>query len=215
MRLYSHYRSSASYRVRIALNLKGVEAEIVAVDLAKREQRAPDYLAVNPQGRVPALDTGNGVITQSSAILEWLEETHRQPPLLPADAMDRARIRAMAAVIGADTHPLQNRSVLSVLKHEYKADQEAVYGWARTWIGAGLATVETLIEPARGRFAYGATPTLADIFIVPQLYNARMYGLDLAPFPKILSVEAQCKEIWSFQAAHPDRQPDAPKDGRA
>lgn len=210
MRLYSHYRSSASYRVRIALNLKGIAYDIVPVDLAKREQRAPNYLALNPQGLVPALDTGDGVITQSFAILEWLEETCPDPPLLPPDPMDRARVRAAAAAVGADIHPLQSRRVLSHLKHQYKAEQEAVYAWARHWIGLGLQAVETMIDPERGRFACGPTPTMADIFLVPQLYNARAYGQDLTLYPKILEVERQCAEIWSFADAHPDNQPDAP-----
>ena len=211
MRLYSYYRSSASYRVRIALNLKGVEAEIVPIDLAKRDQLTPEYLSVNPQGLVPALDTGAGLLTQSTAILEWLEETHQNPPLLPSDPMTRARVRAMAGLVGADIHPLQSRRVLSHLKHDYKVEQEGVYAWARHWTRLGLEALETLVARDGGRFAFGETPTLADVFLVPQLYNARVYGLDLAPFPRLLDVERECGIIWSFAAAHPDGQPDAPK----
>ncbi len=211
MRLYSHYRSSASYRVRIALNLKGLEFETVPLDLGKREQKAPDYLALNPQGLVPALETGAGLITQSGAILEWLEETHPAPPLLPPEPMDRAHVRAMAALVGSDVHPLQNRRVLSHLKHEYHVPQEELFTWPRHWTAQGLAALEQLIGRHGGRFAFGAAPSFADIYLVPQLYNARLYGLDLAPFPRILAVERECNVLWAFQAAHPDAQPDAPK----
>lgn len=210
MRLYSHYRSSASYRVRIALNLKGIAYEIVPVDLGKREQRTAEYLAVNPQGLVPALDTGDGIITQSSSILEWLEETHPEPPLLPRDPAERARVRSMAALVGSDVHPLQNRRVLSYLKHEFKIDQEPLYAWARHWMAAGFDTLERVIGQTPGCYSYGAAPTLADVYLAPQLYNARMYGLDLAPYPNILSVERECAKLEAFAAAHPDRQPDAP-----
>lgn len=210
MKLYSHYRSSASYRVRIALNLKGVEAEIVPIDLAKREQQAESYLAVNPQGLVPALDTGDGIITQSFAILEWLEETYPTPPLLPPDPMARAHVRAMAAAVGADIHPLQSRRVLSHLKRDYRVPQEELFAWPAYWIGLGLEPVERLIERHGGRFAFGETPTFADIHLIPQLYNARAYDADLSPFPRILAVEQACADYWAFQAAHPDCQPDAP-----
>lgn len=213
MKLYSHYRSSAAYRVRIALNLKGMDAEIEPIDLGKREHRAPDFLEVNPQGLLPALDTGHGVLTQSSAILEWLEETHPEPPLLPEDAWARAQVRAMAAIVGADIHPIQNRRVLSYLKHEFDASQEDIFQWARTWISAGFDALERLVKDAPGKFCFGDSPTLADIYLMPQIYNARQYDLKMDPFPALLGVEEACSKMKAFALAHPKDQPDAPKPG--
>jgi len=210
LKLYSHYRSSAAYRVRIALNLKGVTAEIIPIDLGKREHHAPKFLEVNPQGLLPALDTGHGVLTQSSAILEWLEETRKEPPLLPEDAWARAQVRAMCAIVGSDIHPVQNRRVLSYLKHEFDADQDAIFKWARTWITAGFDALERLVDQAPGKYAFGDTPTLADIYLMPQVYNARQYGVDVDKFPNIAKVEQACASIDAFAIAHPRKQPDAP-----
>lgn len=209
MRLHGYFRSSASWRVRIALNLKGVTVEHVSHHLRRGEQRDPAYLALNPQGLVPALALDDGaVLTQSLAIIEWLEETCPAPALLPADPLSRARVRAFALVVAADTHPLQNLKVLNELRRHGLAE-EAVTGWAAKANEAGLEACEALLAEVPGPFCFGTSPTLADICLVPQLGNARRFGVDLARFPRLLEREAACGRLPAFAAAVPDRQPDA------
>lgn len=205
MRLHGYWRSTASWRVRIGLALKGLEAEPVTHDLRTGEQHDPAYVALNPQAMVPALELDDGtVLTQSLAILEWLEETHPAPPLLPPDPATRAKVRAVAAVIACDIHPIQNLKILNRVR-DLGGDPQS---WARQIIADGLAACDTLISGQQGAFAFGTQPTLADILIVPQLGNARRFGVDLV-WPRINEVEAACMELSAFQAAHPDNQPDA------
>jgi maleylpyruvate isomerase len=208
MILHGYFRSSAAWRVRIALGLKGLSATPVAHHLRRGEQRAEAYLAVNPQGLLPALVTDDGaVLTQSLAIVEWLEERHPLPALLPGDAMLRARIRAFALAIACDIHPLQNLNVLARLRQAGLTEAD-VQGWARDVIGNGLAAAQKLL-PAAGPFCFGTSPTLADVCLVPQLFNARRFGVDLAPLARLLEAEAACAAIPAFQAAVPEKQPDA------
>jgi maleylacetoacetate isomerase len=207
MRLYTYFRSSAAYRVRIALNLKGVDYEAVPVNLLKGEQREGPYKAVNPQGRIPALDIGDTILVQSPAILEYLDEVYPEPPLLPAGAVERARVRAIASIVGCDIHPLNNLAVLSYIKHRLGHDQTVVDEWYVHWVRQGFEAIEALIEP--GPFAFGSRPTLADIYLVPQIFNARRFNIPLDPYPKIVAVEAACAALQAFQDAAPARQPDA------
>ncbi len=206
--LYSYWRSGAAYRTRIALNLKGLAYEIRPVDLRAGEQRAGDYLALAPQGLVPALETDAGVLTQSPAILEWLEETHPDPPLLPSGARERAEVRAMAAVVGCDIHPLNNLRVLRTLKHDLAASDAQIAAWQTRWIGDGLAALETLTGRQGGGFAWGDRPTLADCYLIPQVYAAERFDVDLQPYPLIRAIADRCRAMEPFAAAHPDRQPD-------
>lgn len=208
MRLHGYFRSGAAWRVRIGLHWKGLAFESVPVDLRTGAQAAPAFRALNPQGLVPVLELEDGTcLTQSLAILEWLEETRPDPPMLPADPLGRARVRAVALAIAADTHPVQNLGVLRRI--EALAGAEASRAWARETITRGLAAVEALIADQPGPHAVGSRPTLADIVIVPQLLNARRFGVDLAPFPRIRAVEQAAEALPAFAAAHPDRQPDA------
>jgi maleylacetoacetate isomerase/maleylpyruvate isomerase len=207
MKLYTYFRSSAAYRVRIALNLKGVAYEALPVNLLKGEHREKAYRTVNPHGRVPALDLGDTVLVQSPAILEYLEEVYPEPPLLPGDPVQRARIRAVASLVGCDIHPLNNLAVLSYIKRQLGHDQAAVDEWYAHWIRQGFAAVETMIEP--GPFAFGPQPSLADIYLVPQIFNARRFNVPLEAYPNIVAVEAACATQTAFLDAAPSRQPDA------
>ena len=213
MKLYDYYRSSAAYRVRIALNLKGiVPDERTFVHLRMGNQRAQDYLSLNPQGLVPALQLDEAhVLTQSLAICEYLEETHPSPPLLPADPLDRARVRAIALAIACEIHPLNNLRVLNYLLHTLGVSAEQKDGWYRYWVDVGLEALETQLarERATGRFCHGDAPTLADVCLVPQLANARRVKIDLSPYPTLTRVEAACLALPAFAAAVPERQPDA------
>jgi maleylpyruvate isomerase len=209
MKLHGYFRSSASYRVRIALNLKGLNADHLPHHLRKGEQRDPAYLKINPQGLVPTLQDDQGVIlTQSLAIIEWLDETHPEPPLLPTDPLHRAKVRAFAMVLACDTHPVQNLKVLARLR-ELGIPDEQVTGWAAWANREGLKACETLIANEPGPFCFGVAPTLADLCLVPQLANARRFGVDLAAFPRLLKAETAAKELKAFADAAPDRQPDA------
>jgi maleylpyruvate isomerase len=210
VKLYSFYRSSAAYRVRIALNLKGVSHEIVSRHLTKGggEHLSAEFQRINPQMRVPALVLNDGsVLTQSLAIIEYLDETHPQPPLLPRDAQPRAQVRAVAQIIASDIHPLNNLAPLRYLHRQFGQDQGALDDWYRHWIAQGFAAIEALIAP--GPFAFGASVTLADLCLVPQVYNARRYKLSLDAFPKIVGVDAACQKLDAFANAAPERQPDA------
>jgi len=212
MKLYDYFRSSAAYRVRIALNLKGVAPERASVHLRRGAQRADDYLAMNPQGLVPALVTDAGdVLTQSLAIIEWLEETCPQPALLPGDPAGRARVRSLALAIACDIHPLNNLRVLNYLTGTLGATDAQRDGWCRYWCDVGLEALETRLvrEPSTGKFCHGSTPTIADVCLVPQLANARRVDLDLAPYPTLLAIETACNALPAFAAAAPTRQPDA------
>jgi maleylpyruvate isomerase len=209
MKLHGYFRSSAAYRVRIALNLKGLSADHLPHHLRKGEQRDPAYLAINPQGLVPTLQDDRGaILTQSLAIIEWLDETHPEPPLLPTDPLRRAKIRAFAMVVACDTHPVQNLKVLARLRELGLADEQ-VTGWAAWANREGLTACETLIANEPGPFCFGAAPTLADLCLVPQLANARRFGVDLAAFPRLLKAEMTAKNLKAFADAAPDRQPDA------
>ena len=207
MKLHGYFRSSAAYRVRIALNLKGLSADHLPHHLRKGEQRDPAYLAINPQGLVPTLQDDRGMIlTQSLAIIEWLDETYPTPPLLPKDPLRRAKVRAFAMVLACDTHPVQNLKVLARLR-ELGLPDEQVTAWAAWANREGLTACETLI--ANGPFCFGAAPTLADLCLVPQLANARRFGVDLAVFPRLLKAETAAKDLKAFADAAPERQPDA------
>ena len=208
MRLHGYFRSSASYRVRIALNLKGLSAEHLPHHLRKGEQRDPAYLAINPQGLVPTLQDQGIIITQSLAIIEWLEETHPEPPLLPKDALRRAHVRAFAQVLACDTHPVQNLKVLTRLR-ELGLAGEKVTDWAAWANREGLAACEALLANEAGPFCFGEAPGMADLCLVPQLANARRFGVDLSGFPRLLKAEAAEKNIKAFADAAPERQPDA------
>ena len=208
MKLHGYFRSSASYRVRIALNLKGLGAEHLPHHLRKGEQLDPSYLAINPQGLVPTLQDAGAVITQSLAIIEWLDETHPTPPLLPDDPLRRAHVRAFAQVLACDTHPVQNLKVLARLR-ELGLPEEQVTGWAAWANREGLSACEVLIAGERGPFCFGDTPTMADLCLVPQLANARRFGVDVAAYPRLLKAEAAAKDLKAFADAAPERQPDA------
>lgn len=209
MRLHGYWRSSAAYRVRIALNLKGISYAQATHDLRTGAQRSADYRAIAPQGLVPALETDEGVLTQSPAILEWIDERWPTPPLLPADAYGRARVRAMAALIGCDIHPLNNLRVLRHLREEFDATQAQIDGWIARWITDGFAALETLVAAQDGAFCHGDEPGLADCYLVPQLYSAERFGVDLAPFPTLQRIGRAMAMIEAVAQAHPSRQPDA------
>jgi maleylacetoacetate isomerase len=213
MKLYTFFRSSASFRVRIALNLKGLKYEQAPIHLRRGggEQLSAAYKAINPQALVPALEDGGKILTQSLAIIEYLEERYPQPPLLPRDPADKAVVRSMALIIACEVHPIQNLRVLQYVKREYNQSDEQVNRWAQHWINLGLAALEQTIvaQARRGRFCFGDTPTLADICLVPQLGNARRYGCDLSPYPAIMEIEKNCMALPAFADAVPEKQPDA------
>ena len=209
MKLHGYFRSSASYRVRIALNLKGLSAQHLSHHLRKGEQRDPAYLKINPQGMVPTLEGDAGaVITQSLAIVEWLEETHPEPPLLPKDPLRRAQVRAFALAVACDIHPVQNLKILARLR-QLGLPEAKVTEWA-AWVNReGLSACESLIANEPGPFCFGAVPSIADLCLVPQLANARRFGVDVTAFPRLLKAEAAAKENKAFADAAPERQPDA------
>ena len=212
MKLYDYFRSSAAYRVRIALALKGLKPEREFVHLRRGAQRSDDYLALNPQGLVPALALDDGaVLTQSLAILEYLDETHPSPPLLPRGAEARARVRSIALSIACDIHPIDNLRVLEYLSGTVGVSTETREGWYKYWIDVGFEALERRLasDPATGRFCHGDAPTLADVCLVPQIANARRVSMDLAPYPTLVRIDAACSAIPAFAAAAPARQPDA------
>ena len=213
MKLYDYFRSSAAYRVRIALNLKGIAPdERTFVHLRMGNQRAQDYLALNPQGLVPALALDDGrVLTQSLAIIEYLDETHPAPPLLPAEPAARARVRAIALAIACEIHPLNNLRVLNYLIGTLGVSREQKDGWYKYWVDVGFEALERKLahEKETARFCHGDAPTLADICLVPQIANARRFNIDLSPYPTLTGIEAACLALPAFAAAAPERQPDA------
>ncbi|HYD98397.1 MAG TPA: maleylacetoacetate isomerase [Alphaproteobacteria bacterium] len=210
MTFYDYFRSSAAWRVRLALHMKGVPFEQRFVHLRKGEQRSADYLKLNPQGLVPTLIDGGTVLTQSLAIVEYLDETHPTPPLLPADPAGRARVRALALMVAADLHPINNLRVLQHLTGPMGQSVEARDAWYRHWIATGLSALEAAVagSPATGTFCHGETPGLADLTLVPQLFNARRFGCPVEPYPTLLRIEAACQALPAFERALPRNQPD-------
>ncbi len=209
MILHGYWRSGAAYRTRIALALKGLAYDQQGVDLRTGAQRSEAFVALNPQGMVPALEVENAVLTQSPAILEWLEETHPAPALLPSDPVERALVRAMAALIGCDIHPLNNLRVGKALRETFGADQAAVDAWAARWILPGFEALEALVGRHGAGWCFGDAPTLADCYLIPQIYSARRFNVPLESFPRLLAIEAAAARHPAFIAAHPDNQPDA------
>ena len=213
MKLYGYFRSSAAFRARIALNLKGIAYEQAFIHLRKNEQRAPDYLAKNPQGLVPLLEDEDACLVQSLAIIEYLDETHPSPKLLPEGPQDRARIRALAQIIAADIHPLDNLRVLRYLAKPLGHDEKVIEQWFNHWIRLGFEALEPMLRDRRtGAFCHGNAPGLADICLVPQVFNAKRYpSFDMAPFPTVARVFGNCMKLDAFKRAAPDQQPDCEK----
>lgn len=212
MKLYSYYRSTAAYRVRIALALKGLDYDYVAVNLLRAQQKSGDYMVKNPQGLVPALETAEGeLISQSLAIIEWLEETCSGPALLPADPIQRARVRSVANSIACDIHPLNNLSVINYLQNPLGVTPEQVKGWYAGWIVRGYDAIEKTLEAHSGRCSLGDEPSLADVCLIPQTYNAVRFEVDLGDYPNIQRVWEHCNTLEAFAHAHPDNQPDTPE----
>jgi len=213
MIFHGYFRSSAAYRCRIAFNLKGLSPEFVPVHLRRNggEQKKGAYKALNPQGLVPALEVDGTILTQSLAIIEWLDETYAEPALLPADSIQRAKVRAFALAIACDIHPLQNLRVLDYLKNELGHEQSVLDDWCRRWIGDGLTACEALLEreASRGDFCFGDTPGLADICLVPQMFSATRFGVDVSKMPRLQAIHAACEALPAFADAHPARQPDS------
>jgi maleylpyruvate isomerase len=215
MQLYNFFRSGTSHRLRIALNLKGLDVEYVAVDLRTEEHSGTAFRAINPQGLVPVLavdgEKGAHALTQSPAIIEWLEERYPTPPLLPADPDARARVRALAALVGCDIHPLNNRRVLEYLRRSLGCGEAAVLAWCATWIDAGFQALETMLatDTRRGAFCFGDAPTIADVYLVPQIESARRFNVDMTPYPTLVAIDRACATLDAFRRAAPANQPDA------
>lgn len=213
MQLYSYFRSSAAFRVRIALNLKGLEYDIIPVHMLREggQQHKPEYRRLNPQGLVPTLALDNAVLTQSLAICEYLEECYLQPPLLPANALQRARVRALAAAVACDMHPLNNLRVLKYLVKELGASDEQKLEWYRHWVEVGFNGIEEMLSQSAetGTYCHGETPGLADVCLIPQVWNALRFNCPMEAYPTINRIYAQCMSLPAFAAAQPDRQPDA------
>ena len=211
MKLYNYFRSSAAFRVRIALNLKGLEYESIAKALTKNEQSAPDYLEVNPQGLIPALAVNDATISQSLAIIEYLNDVQPQPPLLPAEPLARAQVRSMALAIACDIHPLNNLRVLNYLRQNLGQNDDGVNAWYRHWVSEGFRGLELQIakHSSAQRHCFGDSLSLADVCLVPQMYNARRFKVDLAAFPKLVAISTHLESWPAFAAARPEAQPDA------
>jgi maleylacetoacetate isomerase len=202
--LFDYYRSSASYRVRIALNLKGVEYQRVPVNLLEGAQKADEYRGRNPQGFVPTLEVGGRRLTQSLAIIDYLDAAYPEPSLVPSDAADRAHVLALALVVACDIHPVNNLRVLKYLSHPLEQPQEVRDAWYRHWVAEGLAALEAMAAPRAGRFLFGDAPTLADICLVPQMFNARRFNVPLDAYPTLIRADAEACALDAFAAAHPD-----------
>jgi len=211
MKLYGFFRSGTSHRLRIALNLKGLAGEQAAVDLRREQHLSHAYKAINPQQLVPALDVDGQLMTQSPAIIEWLEERYPAPPLLPSNTNERAHVRALAAIVGCDIHPVNNRRILEALRHRFGADEAAVNDWCGTWIGTGFDAFQSLVEACArpGPFACGERPTLADVYLVPQIESARRFKVDMARWPRLVAIDEACGQLEAFRRAAPAVQPDA------
>ena len=212
MKLIGYFRSSAAYRVRNALNLKGVAVEHASRHLRRGEQKSPDYAALNPQKLVPALVLDSGeVLTQSLAILEYLEETYPQPPLLPREPVERARVRALALIPTADIHPIQNLRVMGYLREKFGQTEESAFSWSRHWIETGFDAYEATIanDPRTGAFSHGDAPTMADLCLIPQVFNAARFKVDMKNYPTIQRIYETCMRLPAFDAAQPAKQPDA------
>jgi maleylacetoacetate isomerase len=210
VKLYTYFRSSAAFRVRIALNLKGLAYEPVFVHLAKGEHRAPAYAKVNPQALLPTLELDDGTrLTQSLAIIEYLDERHPQKPLVPKDAQQRARVRSLSYLIASEIHPLNNLRVLQHLKRALGQNEEQVNAWYRHWIADGLAKLESELAGNTGKFCHGDQPTMADCCLAPQIFNAKRYSCDLAPYPNTMRAFEACMKLEAFDRAQPSKQPDA------
>ena len=210
MKLYTYFRSSAAFRVRIALNLKGLKYQPVFVHLAKGEHRRPDYAKVNAQALVPTLELDDGTrLNQSLAIIEYLDEAQPKPALLPQDGKARARVRSLSYLIASEIHPLNNLRVLQHLKTALAQSQEQIDTWYRHWIADGLAKLEAELSGGKGKYSHGESPTMADCCLVPQIFNAKRYNCDLAPYPRTMRVFEQCMQLEAFDTAQPAKQPDA------
>ncbi len=212
MKLYSYWRSGTAHRTRIAMNLKGLDYDLQPVDLRAGKHKSVEFLAKNPQGLVPALELDDGtILTQSPAIIEYLEEAYPALPLLPSDMRAKAHIRAMAAVIGCDTHPLNNLRLLQYQKQYYKATDDDIIRWTGTWISAAFSALEKLLasHSPDGVFAHGDRPGLFECYLIPQIYSARRFKTDLAPYPRLVTIDKACHELEAFLKAQPENQPDA------
>jgi maleylacetoacetate isomerase len=211
MKLYGYFRSSAAFRVRIALNLKRLKAENASIHLRRNDQRTADFLALNPQGLVPALEEDGQIFIQSMAIIEYLDETHPEPPLLPGHPADRARVRALAQIISCDIHPIDNLRVLRYLANPLGHDEATVQRWFNHWIAIGFESFEQILatDGQAGSFCHGDAPSLADICLVPQVFNAQRYKLDMTPYPTLTRIFEQCMTLRAFDEARPEKQPDA------
>jgi maleylacetoacetate isomerase len=206
MKLYSYFRSSAAYRVRVALNLKKVDYELIPVDLVKGQHRSAEYRSINPEGLVPTLELDSGErLTQSPAILEWLEDAFPQPSLYPRDPLQRAHVRATCMVIGCDIHPINNLRVLTYLNQNLRVSDQKRTAWYHHWIKLGFASIEATVK---GPFVNGGEPSMADAYLVPQVFNADRFSFDMAEFPRIRAVYEHCQTHPAFRAAHPNEQPD-------
>jgi maleylacetoacetate isomerase len=210
MKLYGYFRSSAAFRVRIALNLKKLDFENASIHLRRGDQRQPGFRGINPQGLVPALETEDGTLLQSMPIIEYLDELHPEPPFLPTDAVGRARVRALAAIVACDIHPINNLRVLRYLHGPLGHDEATIKTWYNHWIDTGFQALEQLLasDPRTGRFCHGDRPGLADIALVPQVVNAGRYQLDMSPYPTIARIHEMCMTLDAFAAAHPNNQAD-------
>lgn len=211
MKLYNYFRSSAAFRVRIALNLKGLKYQYVSKSLLKNEQRAADYLALNPQGLIPAIEIDGSVLTQSLAIVEYLNDLHPQPPLLPADPLARAQVRSMALAIACDIHPLNNLRVLNYVRRDLGQNDDGVNAWYRHWVSEGFRGLEQQVakHSSSRRYCFGDSLSLADVCLAPQMYNARRFDCDLTPFPTLVAISTHLETLPAFDAARPEVQPDA------
>jgi len=211
MKLYGYFRSSAAFRVRIALNLKRIAYKQASIHLRRGEQSKPNFLAMNPQGLVPALEDDGQIFIQSLAIIEYLDETHPEPPLLPGHPADRARVRGLAQIIGCDIHPIDNLRVLRYLADPLGHDEKTVITWFNHWIAKGFEALETVLarDGQAGEFCHGDTPGLADICLVPQCFNAQRHALDMKSYPTIARIFANCMKLDAFEKARPEKQPDA------
>ncbi len=211
MKLYGFFRSGTSHRLRIALNLKQLSYEQVSISLAKNQHHQAEFKQLNPQGFVPVLETEQGLLTQSPAILEWLEENYPEPALLPKESWQKAQVRALAAIVGCDIHPINNKRILEYLRHDLKLAEPDVMAWCATWISQGFAALEARLsaDQTRENFCFGKTVTLADVYLIPQVYSALRFNVDLRPYPTIVSIYEHCMQLPAFQQADPAQQADA------